>query len=89
LRGPGAAEAYATDDLVVCLLTGVLTPAEQTLIRAGERNRVIETRGVQQAAVKEAYRQRMETVLARPVGRYMSAFEVDTGSIADCYLLGT
>jgi hypothetical protein len=55
-RGPGAARAYAFDDLVVCLLTDVLTRAEQTLVGAGEGNRVLEWRAVHQAAVKEAFR---------------------------------
>jgi uncharacterized protein YbcI len=86
-RGPGAARAYAFDDLVVCLLTDVLTRAEQTLVGAGEANRVLEWRAVHQAAVKEAFRGRMETVLERPVKSYTSALEVDSGSVVDCYLL--
>jgi uncharacterized protein YbcI len=86
-RGPGAARAYAFDDLVVCLLTDVLTRAEQTLIGAGEANRVLEWRAVHQASVKEAFRGRMENTLARPVKSYTSALEVDSGSVVDCYLL--
>jgi uncharacterized protein YbcI len=86
-RGPAAAKAYATDDLVACLLTDVLTRAELTLVSAGEGSRVLETRAVHQAAVREAYRLRMESVLSRPVRAYLSALEIDAGSILDCYLL--
>jgi uncharacterized protein YbcI len=88
-RGPGAARAYAFDDLVVCLLTDVLTRAEQTLVGAGEGNRVLEWRAVHQATVKEAFRGRMEAVLERPVKSYTSALEVDSGAVVDCYLLAT
>jgi uncharacterized protein YbcI len=86
-RGPGAAKAYATDDLVACLLTDVLTRAELTLILAGEGSRVLEARAVHQAVVREAYRRRMESVLGRPVRTYLSALEIDAGSLLDCYLL--
>jgi uncharacterized protein YbcI len=86
-RGPGAAKAYAVDDLVVCLLTDVLTPAERTLVGAGEENRVLEWRAIHQAVVKEAFRGRMEAVLERPVRHYTSALEVGSGTVVDCYLL--
>jgi uncharacterized protein YbcI len=86
-RGPSAAKAYATDDLVVCLLSDALTPYEQTLVAAGEEARVLETRAVHQAAVKDIYRSRMEAVLKRPVRDYMSAVEVDSGCVAECYVL--
>src|ERR1700744_4378022 len=84
-RGPGAAKAYATDDLVVCLLSDAMTAPERTLIAAGQATRVLELRAVHQEAVREVYRRRMEAVLGRPVRRYLSATETDTGPRADSY----
>ena len=72
-RGPGAAKTHLTDNLVVCVLTDVFTPLERTLLDAGQEVRVRETRAIHHAATEQAYKDRMEAVLGRPVAAHMSS----------------
>ena len=73
-RGPGAAKSYVMDDLVICTLTDIYTPVEKTLIRAGEVERVRDTRVLHQLALKGEFTAPVErlmgvqSAIARAVG---------------------
>jgi uncharacterized protein YbcI len=87
-RGPGAAKTHIADNMVVCVLTDVFTPLERTLIDAGQRTRVRETRGIHHAATEDVYKQRMEEVLGRPVEAHMSTIHFDPDVAVDIFVLG-
>jgi uncharacterized protein YbcI len=87
-RGPGAAKAHLTDDLVVCTLTDVFTPVERTLIDAGEVDHVRKTRAIHQVALEETYRERMSALLGRPVTAYLSTIHIEPDVAVDVYMLG-
>jgi uncharacterized protein YbcI len=49
-RGPQEARTIVADGIVVCVMTGVYTPVERTLIEAGDSERVRESRLLHQKA---------------------------------------
>ena len=86
-RGPGAAKTHISDNLVVCVLTDVFTPLERTLIDAGQKERVRETRAAHHAATEAIYKNRMEAVLGRPVAAHLSTIHVDPDVAVDIFVL--
>lgn len=86
-RGPGAAKAHLTDDLVICTLNDVFTPVERTLIDAGEVDHVRKTRAIHQVALEETYKERMGAVIGRPVDAYLSTIHIEPDVSIDVYML--
>jgi uncharacterized protein YbcI len=76
-RGPGAVKSYVTDDLVVCVLYGILTRAERTLVDAGEAEQVRWRRAIHQVAFEETYTRRMAATMGRPVCFYLGTVSVE------------
>jgi uncharacterized protein YbcI len=77
-RGPGAVKSYVTNDLVVCVLSGILTPGERTLIDAGEAEQVRWRRAMHQVASEETYTRRMASTMGRPVSFYLGTVSIET-----------
>jgi uncharacterized protein YbcI len=77
-HGPKAVRSYATDDLVVCVLSGILTPRERTLIGVGEADRVRWRRALHQVAFEESYARRMQWIMGRPVSFYLGTVSIET-----------
>jgi uncharacterized protein YbcI len=77
-HGPKAVRSYATDDLVVCVLSGILTPRERTLIGVGEADRVRWRRALHQVAFEESYARRMQAIMGRPVSFYLGTVSIET-----------
>jgi uncharacterized protein YbcI len=77
-RGPKSVRSYVTDDLVVCVLSGILTPAERTMIDAGEADQVRWRRAIHQVAFEKIYAQRMAATMGRPVCFYLGTVSVET-----------
>ena len=68
--GPTQAKTYLVEDLVVCVLRGGYTKAEQTLREAG-RGRAV---SVQRVEFQEVMRERFIAVVERATGRRVVAF---------------
>ena len=86
-RGPGAAKAHVTDEVVVCILSDVFTPVERTLIDAGESDHVRKTRAIHRVALEETYRERMAAAIGRPVTAYLSTVHIEPDVAVDVYML--
>lgn len=86
-RGPEQAKTYVHSDLVVCLLGGGFTPAEETLRAAGYGEDVIR----QRIAFQEVMRERFEEVVTRATGRrvvgFMSGNQQDPDMICEIFVL--
>jgi uncharacterized protein YbcI len=76
-RGPRSIRSYVTDDLVVCVLSGILTPAERTLVDAGEADQVRWRRAIHQVSFEETYARRMATTMGRPVSFYLDTVSIE------------
>src|SRR5436190_23605299 len=71
-KGPTKARSYVVGDLVVCVMRGGFTKAEETLIESGRAGLVHEQRGEFQAALKEEFVGAIEEIVGRRVVAFMS-----------------
>jgi uncharacterized protein YbcI len=69
-RGPTKAKTYVHSEYVLCVLDEIFTPAEKTLIAAGRKELVRETR----SAFQEATRDEFIGVVERNLGQRVRAF---------------
>jgi uncharacterized protein YbcI len=86
-RGPAAAKAFVADDLIVCTLSDIYTHVEKTLLRAGKREHVRETRVMHQYALEEEYRKPVEKVTGRKVAAFISAVNFDPDLAVEIFIL--
>jgi uncharacterized protein YbcI len=86
-RGPGAARSFASDGMVVCVLTDIYTQVEKTLIRAGQFDHVRDTRALHQEALEADYKRRVEEVTGRPVEAFLRVVHVDPDVSVEVFLL--
>jgi uncharacterized protein YbcI len=86
-KGPTKARSYVMGDLVVCLMRGGFTKAEETLIESGRASIVHEQRGEFQAALKEEFVGSIEEITGRRVVAFMSNSHDDPHLIVETFLL--
>jgi uncharacterized protein YbcI len=87
-RGPGAAKSFVNDEMVVCVLSDIYTAVERTLINAGQAEHVRRTRSLHQEALEDAYKDRVEKIMGRPVEAFLSVVHVDPDVAIEVFLLG-
>src|SRR3954465_3064280 len=71
-KGPTKARSYVMGDLVVCLMRGGFTRAEETLIDSGRASLVHEQRSEFQMALRDEFMSAISDVTGRPVTAFMS-----------------
>jgi uncharacterized protein YbcI len=85
--GPTRAKTYLVDDLVVCLLRGGFTRAEQTLLEGGRGQSVI----AQRIEFQEVMRARFVGVIERATGRtvvgFMAGSQQDPDMFCEVFVL--
>jgi uncharacterized protein YbcI len=86
-RGPDAVKSYLSDDLLVCILAGVLTPLEEALIEAGRDDQVLTARVIIQDAAAEECKERMAAIVGRQVIAYLASIDAYADTGADVYVL--
>jgi uncharacterized protein YbcI len=86
-RGPGAAKTWMSDDLIVCTLTDIYTHVEKTLIRAGQIDRVRDTRILHQLALESEFKRPVEALTARRVSAFMSSVHLDPDLAVELFVL--
>lgn len=69
-KGPTRAKTYVADDLVVVLMRGGFSRAEETLLEEGRGHAVI----AQRMAFQEVMRPRFQAVIEEELGRRVSGF---------------
>src|SRR5436190_1981885 len=86
-KGPTKARSYVMGDLVVCLMRGGFTKAEETLIESGRASIVHEQRGEFQQALKQEFTGAIEEVTGRKVRAFMSNTHEEPALIVEIFLL--
>jgi uncharacterized protein YbcI len=86
-KGPTKARSYYLDDMVVCVLRGGLTRAEQTLARSGRTQAVARQRHEFQEAVRDEFVGAVEGILGRRVVAFMSSVHADPDVNVEIFML--
>jgi uncharacterized protein YbcI len=86
-RGPTRARAQVTRDLVVVLLEGGFSRAEQTLHEHGRDDAVNEGRQAMHATIEERCIEAIERLLGRKVYSFMSASDASHELQAELFVL--
>ena len=87
--GHGATRAWTTlgEDLVVCVLQGVLSKGEQNLVRSGSREVVLSTRSAYQSMMEHDAVTAVEQISGRRVRAFTSANHLDEDIAVEIFVL--
>src|SRR3954466_9413485 len=86
-KGPTQARTLLHDDVVVTVLRGGFTQAEQTLYKAGRADVVHESRRAMQDVLEREMRAAVERLTGRRVSAFMSANHHDPDASVEVLLL--
>jgi len=87
-KGPDQSRAYINDDLLVVAMKGGITPAERTLIDAGEEGVVRDMRLRFQGLMTDAFCGLVTRVTGRPVLSYHSQILFHPEIVVELFVLG-
>ena len=86
-KGPTKARSYLLDDMLVCVLRGGRTRAEQTLIDTGRAELVTKQRHEFQEAVRHEFVDAVETLVGRRVTAFMCTSSPEPDVSIEIFLL--
>ena len=87
-RGPTRARTqFAGNDVLVCMMEDALLPAERTMVKMGDQQRVRESRTAFQAATREQFVGAVEAIIRRRVVAFASAIDADEGVVWEVFKL--
>ena len=87
-RGPTKAHSvYAGRDAVLCTLENSFTPAERSLARMGEHQRLRDTRMFFQYATENEFRETVEQITGRKVRAFVSGIDTERDVSAELFYL--
>ena len=87
-RGPTKARsAYAGRDAVLCTLENTFTPAEASLARMGEHQRLRDIRMFFQYATEKEFRETVERITGRKVRAFVSGIDTEQDVSAELFYL--
>ena len=86
-KGPTKARSYLLDDMVVCVLRGGRTRAEQTLIDSGRSEFVTKQRHEFQEAVRDEFTAAVETLVGKRVVAFLSTSSPEPDVSVEIFLL--
>ena len=86
-RGATTARTIMQRDYVVCFLHDIYTPVERTLIEAGRKEAVRETRNIFQDAMSQEFRDAVEEATGRKVIGFMSQVTFEPDVAAEVFVL--
>jgi uncharacterized protein YbcI len=86
-RGATTVRTIMQRNFVVCFLDDIYTPVERTLIEAGRREAVRETRNIFQDAMGPRFRDAVEEATGRRVIAFMSQVHFDPDMAAEVFVL--
>jgi uncharacterized protein YbcI len=81
------ASTYINDNVVVCILEGILTSSEQDLVATGSASEVIDGRVAFQADREDDFSAAIERLTLRRVVAFMSANQTSPGIAAEMFFL--
>ena len=85
--GPTRAKTYVADDLVVCVLRGGFTKAEQTLLEGGRGQAVLSQRVEFQEVMRERFVAVVEQATGRRVIGFMASSQQDPDMLCEVFVL--
>ena len=85
-RGPTKAKTHLTDEFAMCVLEEVFTPAEKTLIRAGNTTQVQATRAAFQDAVEPEFVELVELATGKTVRAFVSEIHIGIDAALEIFL---
>ena len=86
-RGPTKAKTYVHDDYVMCILEDVFTPAERTLVNAGNTAQVEASRRAFQEAVRDEFIAIVESASGRKVRAFISQINYDPELSTELFMM--
>ena len=86
-RGPNSVRTVVGHDHVICFLEDIYTPAEQTLLEAGEAGAVIEMRLAFQRAMQSPFTEMVESITGRKVRAFLSQTHIDPDISCEIFVL--
>ena len=86
-RGPTKAKTYVHDDYILCLLEDVFTPAERTLVKAGNTAQVEASRRAFQEAVRDEFVSVVEAAAGRKVRALISQINYEPELSTELFLM--
>ena len=87
-RGPTlCAHPLRWQRVLVCTLEDALLPAERTMVRMGDQQRVRESRTAFQAATRDQFVRAVEAIIRRRVIAFASAIDADEGVVWEVFKL--
>jgi uncharacterized protein YbcI len=87
-KGPEQAKSYMLDDLLVVVMRGGLTTAEQTMLRFGRQSMVRQCRQLFEDEMTELLTGLVEQTTGRTVINYQSQIMFDPDVIVEMFLFG-
>jgi uncharacterized protein YbcI len=85
-RGSTRARAhFAGPDALLCVLSGVLLPAERTLVEMGDQERVLDTRIAFQHATRAEFITAVEQIMHRKVTAFASGMDPDNNTAFEAF----
>jgi uncharacterized protein YbcI len=81
------ASTYINDNVVVCILEGILTSAEQQLVAAGDASEVIDGRVAFQTDREDDFSAAVERLTLRRVVAFLSANQTTPGIACEMFFL--
>jgi uncharacterized protein YbcI len=87
-RGPKNVRThFVGSDLILCTLTGTLTPAERAMVEMGEHQRLRDTRLYFQFAMEDTIRGGIEEIVGRRVVAFTSAMDTKADIDTEAFYL--
>jgi uncharacterized protein YbcI len=86
-RGPTSASTFHHENVVVTIMHGVLTLAEQTLVQGSGENTVASMRNAFQGLMEDEFTQAVERLTGRQVLDFVSGTNVDSGVACEVFVL--
>jgi uncharacterized protein YbcI len=86
-RGPTKARAYVNDELVAVVLEDTLTKGERSLVRDGQRERVLDTRKAYQMTMRAEMISGIEQITGRSVRAFMSDNHIGPDVAVEVFVL--
>lgn len=81
----GARAHFAGPDALLCVLSGVLLPAERTLVEMGDQERVVDTRMAFQHATRAEFIAAVEQIMQRKVAAFASGMDPDNDTAFEAF----
>jgi uncharacterized protein YbcI len=86
-KGPVRARSHVSGNVLVVILEGGFLRGEQTLQERGHTREVVDSRHAMQDALKQEYKQAVETILYRSVRSFMSAADPEEDLQVEIFVL--